>query len=509
MLKRFSATLGMALALTPAAFEAQSQCAIEYGKPGQVKDAYNALAKASLFVNKPEQAAATVKEAVTKLQKDEAKVIQENAVGRAMVLGTAYSEFFAIPGNQGAVPRASLGLATDPTGTIDLVVAADSMFDVVEASNPEACKAETEGPRRKIYAALVNDAVNLYNAQQVDSALALARRSLSVYDDYPLAYIAYNIQGNALQTKDSLDAAVASFTKMADLMKGDTALVEERKNVMTSVSTVLLAQAEGLEGAAKTAKVAEATAYLENFLKEFPGDSKAEGALARAQIMSGDSAAAERVFGQMTANPDKYNDQQLFEAGVNAARANKAKEAVALFEAGLKKNPYSRDALFNIALTQQKLEDFVGAEAHLRRLVEVDPENPEVYQVFALNYRGMAEKAKVAAAKKPATSPEAKAYTTLNDSLLHYFQRFQEAPVKVSFNLWSHDGGKHVLAGTLENLTDTAKSYTLKFEFLDATGKVIATKDAPLEAVGAKGSKAFRVEAEGEGVVAFRYAPLN
>ncbi len=507
MLKRFSATLGLAMALAPASFEAQAKCEIEYGKPGQVKDAYNALAKAALFTNKPDQAAASVKEAVTKLQKDEAKVIQQNPTGRAMVLGQAYSEFFVLPGNQGMVPRANVGLATDPSGTIDLVAAADSMFDVVEASNAE-CKAETEEPRRKIYAALVNDAVNLYNAQNVDSALKLARRGLSVYDDYPLAYIAYNIQGNSLQTKDSLDAAVASFTKMADLMKGDTALVEERKNVMSGVSSVLLAQAEGLEGAAKTAKVAEATAFLQKYLEEFPGDPKAEAALARAQIMSGDPTAAERVFGQMVANPDKYNDQQLFEAGVNAARADKAKEAVALFEAGLKKNPYSRDALFNIALTQQKLENHAEAEKYLRELVKIDPENPEVYQVFALNYQSLAKKAKDAAAKKPATSPEAKNYAAMNDSLLHYFKRYQEAPVKVSFNLWSHDGTKHVLAGNLENLTDAAKSYTLKFEFLDATGNVVTTKDAVLDAVGAKASKGFRVEAEGEGVVAFRYAPL-
>ena len=272
---------------------------------------------------------------------------------------------------------------------------------------------------------------------------------------------------------------------------------------------MLLAQAEGLEGAAKTAKVTEATAFLQKYLEELPGDPKAEAALARAQIMSGDPTAAERVFGQMVANPDKYNDQQLFEAGVNAARADKSKEAVALFEAGLKKNPYSRDALFNIALTHQKLENHAEAEKYLRELVKIDPENPEVYQVFALNYQSLAKTAKEASAKKPASSPEAKHYAAMNDSLLHYFKRYQEAPVKVSFNLWSHDGAKHVLAGNLENLTDTAKTYTVKFEFLDATGNVVARKDASIEGVAAKGSKGFRVEAEGEGVVAFRYAPLS
>ncbi len=508
MLKRLSATFGVALALVPGALDAQGACAIEYGKPGQVKDAYNALAKAALFANNPVQAANTVKEAVTKLQKDEAKVIQQNPIGRAMVLGSAYAEFFALPGNQGVVTRSSLGLATDPTGTIDLVAATDSLLDMVEASNP-ACKEETEAPRRKIYAPLVNEAVNLYNSQQVDSALVLARRGLAIYDGYPLAYIAYNIQANALQTKDSLDAAVVSFKRMAELMKDDSTLVDDRKNVITSVSQLLLSQAEALEGEPKNAKVKEATEYLQAYLQEFPDDAKAQATLARAQIMSGDSAAANRVFGQMVSNPDSYTDQQLFEAGVNAARAEKSKEAIDLFEAGLKKNPYGRDARFNVAITLQKLDEYEKAEPHLRELIKIDPENPEVYQVMALNYRGLAEKAKTAAANKPATSPEAKKYKELNDSLLHYYQRFQDAPVRVSFNLWSHDGTKHVLAGTLENLTDAEKSYTLKFEFLNSAGTVVSTKEAPLEAVAAKGSKAFRVEAEGEGVIAFRYAPLT
>jgi hypothetical protein len=124
--------------------------------------------------------------------------------------------------------------------------------------------------------------------------------------------------------KDDLNGAVESFTKMATLMKGDTALVDDRKSTMTNVASVLLGQAESLDGEAKTAKVAQATAYLQAYLVEFPGDAKAEATLARAQIMSGDASAAERVFGAMVATPDKYTDQALFEAGVNAARADQA-----------------------------------------------------------------------------------------------------------------------------------------------------------------------------------------
>ncbi len=45
--------------------------------------------------------------------------------------------------------------------------------------------------------ALVNQAVNLYNAKQVDSAVALAERALIIYPKSP---VAYNVIGNARQS---------------------------------------------------------------------------------------------------------------------------------------------------------------------------------------------------------------------------------------------------------------------------------------------------------------------
>lgn len=507
---RFSVALMLALALRPATAAAQAACTIDEKKPNQVKDAANALTKADLPIGKPEDKRKAMLQAVTLLTKDQDKIIAANPTGRAFVLGRALAMIAEQYKDSGFAPvkRANVGYASDPEGMIDLVAATDSAFDIVEAANP-ACKAETEESRRRIYAPLVNAAVNVYNQQQADSAAALVRRGLSVYDDYRLSYIAYNILGNVLQAKDSLDAAVVSFKKMAELMKGDTATVEERKNVMLNIAQLIMSQGETLEGDAKSAKFADATAYLEAYLAEFPGDAKAQGALARAQIASGNTGAAEKVFGEMIANPDKYSDGALFEAGVNAARADRSADASALFSAGLKKNVASRDGLFNYAVTLQKLEKWAEVPGILTRLINVDPENPDNYQLWALYYQNEAKVRKDAAAKKPATSPEAKAYAAANDSLLKYFKRMSEAPVKVTFNLWAHDGTKHTLGGAIENLTDAEKSYTMKVEFLDAAGTVVTTKDVAVDAVGGKKSKAFRVEVEGEGVVAYRYAPLG
>lgn len=528
-LSRFSVALALALALRPASAVAQAKCEIDEKKPNQVKDAATALVKVTLPIGKSADKIKSIMTAVTLLTKDQDKIVAVNAPGRAFVLGRAlslYAEEAMRAGRDSSlvVKRADVGFATEPEAMIDLVAAADTAFDIVEAANG-ACQADTEEWRRRLYAPLVNAAVNAYNAQQYDSAAVLVRRGLSMYDNYKLSYIAYNILGNILQGKDSIDASVDAFKHMATLMKGDTAQVTERKNVMMNVAQLMMSQGEPMEGDAKKAKFTEAATYLQAFLVEFPDDPKAIAALARAQIASGNSAAAEKVFAEMVGHPEKYSDGALFEAGVNAARADRGSDAAGLFAAGLQKNPSSRDGLFNMAVVLQKLDRWDEVPATLNRLIAVDPENPENYQLYALYYQRRAGdvKKKMTAAsaaakakKTPLTADEKAAaanndlqFKVANDSLVKYFKRMSEAPVKVTFNLWSHDGTKSSVAGQVENLTDAEKSYTLKFEFLDAAGAVVLSKTASVDAVGGKKSKPFRLDVEGAGIIAFRYAPFG
>ena len=79
----------------------------------------------------------------------------------------------------------------------------------------------------------------------------------------------------------------------------------------------------------------------------------------------------------------------------------------------------------------------------------------------------------------------------------------------MTFNLFSHDEGRHILAGSVENRGDEEKTYTLKFEFIDTAGTVLEAREVSVEGVRGKGSKSFRVElTDKPGVAAFRYAPF-
>lgn len=482
----------LAAAALPGIAGAQApKCEIEEAKPNQLKDARTALVTAGL-VGKPEEKKKQITKAIGLLTSPKAN---ENQVGRNWLLGRALVTLSSLPDQPVVTQKSAIGYAGNPQEQIDLVLAADSAFDVVEQAMPQ-CESETEQYRRVPYVPLVNQAVNLYNEKQIDSAVVIAERALVIYPKSP---VAYNVIGNARQSKEDIPGAVDAFKKMVEAIGSDTAYAEEKKQVMLNIGQLLAASAETAEGAKKQELAKQAADAYEAYLKEYPGDAGAQSGLARAQLLAGDSASANKIYDQMLSSPDQYSDMQLFEAGVNAARAERPKEAAQLFEAGLKKNPYYRDGLFNLAVTYLTSDQLDKMPPVMERLIQVDPNNPENYRVFVNYYQDKVKAEKVAATKR-----------ALSDSVLKYYKLFSEPTVKVTFNLFSHDGNKHTLAGNIENLATTgAKTYTMKVDFLDASGNSVATQEATVGPVDSKTSKPFRIVVEKEGVVAFKYAPLD
>lgn len=470
--------------------QAPAKCEIDDGKPGQVKDARNALVTAGLL-GKPDDKKKQITKAIGLLTTPQAAT---NAVGRNWLLGRALVTLAAMPDQPSIATKASLGYTGAPADNIDLVLAADSAFDVVEQAMPQ-CAGDTEEYRRVPYVGLVNEAVKQYNAKQVDSAVKLAERALIIYPKSP---VAYNVIGNARQSKDDIPGAVEAFQKMLVAIGTDTAYAEEKKQVMLNIPTLLAAEADAAEGPKKQEYAKQAADAYQAYLKDYPNDAGAQSGLARVQLLSGDSTSANKIYSEMLASPDKYTDMQLLEAGVNAARANRAKDAAQLFEAGLKKNPYYRDGLFNVAVTYLSSDQLDKMPPVLERLVSVDPNNPDNYRVWVNYYQDKSKLEKNPAAKKQ-----------LSDSVLKYYKLFSEPTVKVAFNLFSREAAKATLGGTIENLSAEAKTYTLKVEFLDTSGSTVATQEATVGPIEPKASKPFRITAEKAGIAAFKYAPLD
>jgi hypothetical protein len=72
-----------------------------------------------------------------------------------------------------------------------------------------------------------------------------------------------------------------------------------------------------------------------------------------------------------------------------------------------------------------------------------------------------------------------------------------------------HDGDKMEVAGTVQNMSAAAKTYTLKVQFLDVSGKVLTSQDVPLTSVAPQASQPFDVTVTQPGVIAYKYLPLE
>ena len=78
--------------------------------------------------------------------------------------------------------------------------------------------------------------------------------------------------------------------------------------------------------------------------------------------------------------------------------------------------------------------------------------------------------------------------------------------VEVTIDLSRPENGVYILAGRLVNTGDAqATSPAITFEFLDATGNVVATADLAGEALAGGSSSRFDFQQSEPGIVAWRY----
>jgi hypothetical protein len=120
-----SASIALSL-LAAAALPAMAQgaaCQVDYGKPGQVKDALKAV-ETSEVIGKPEDKRKAFVRAVTLLTKEPEKV-RSNPNGVNMVLGRALIDLATLPDMPRTIRRGDIGFTMDPDGTIDMLATAD------------------------------------------------------------------------------------------------------------------------------------------------------------------------------------------------------------------------------------------------------------------------------------------------------------------------------------------------------------------------------------------------
>jgi tetratricopeptide (TPR) repeat protein len=422
----------------------------------------------------------------------------DNPTARNFLRGEAYIIYLMQPNSQAVVQRSALGLTTNPTATVDLYAAADSAFSVVEKASPECVPLIAQWRQQKPWLNALNGAISALNAGQLDSAEILAKRSLVLDRRAPYAY---SVLGSvAAQRKNS--AAAQEYWKQALAAAGtDTTYADVRTKTMYELASAASDRADAASGAAKRAAAKEAIKPWQDYLAVANNDLLLADAIDNASRMymdAGDSASIPGIYAPMLANPSKYGEVTLVHAGVVATRNGRFADAGKLFDAALQQNPYSRDAINNLAATYIQNNEFSKAFPLIDRLIALDPSNPDNPLLYAFAYQGLYKGTK-----------DKKLQKIYTDSLVYFNAKSENAPVKVLVNEFTRRPDQTTLVGTIENKSATSKTYTLNIEFLNKSGAVVATETATVGPVAAKSKGTFKITSAKGGAYGYRYKPVT
>ena len=482
-------------AAKPAAAPAGPVCEIEQGKPQPIALGMLSLAKAQTAM-KGGNPAPDLKAVVTRLTA--ANLKNENPVGRAYLLASAYVFLLEQPGVRAVMPRGEIGITVNPTETIDLFAAADSAITIVEQSSAPCALFMAPFRQQKAWLDVTNAAINALNANQLDSAEVFANRSLRLDRTSPYPY---TVLASVAKTRNNLPVAIEYSKKVVETAGVDSSYEDVKERALFEIATAHTANANKATGAEKQRSAKEAIAAWTQLIgsKDNIQSQAAVGNLKAMYIAAGDSAGQGKIYAPMIAEPAKFSEGALLQAGVVASQFKRPDDAALLFEGVVARNPYSRDGLNNLAASYLQADETGKAVPVIDKLVALDPSNPDNWMLYAFGYVGKLKK----------TTKDAKLTKAYNDSLVFFNNKAEKMPVKVAFTEFSRNSEGTTLAGTIENLGTTAKTYSLALEFLGADGRVLFTETANVGPVAPKKEQAFRIKNAMTGVVGYRYKPLT
>ena len=486
--------LALALTIGGSATAVAQECEINESRPNEIGRALVAVT-ASGTQERPEQKVRSLQQAVKFLTDNPAKLDQENQAGRNFVLGKAYVLWMQQPGIGYVTTKGQIGYGNNQQEQIDLLLAADSAFDIVTRLMPECQVMLEDWRQQQPWVELVNGAIQAINSNQLDSAETLVRRSMILSEASPYGP---NLLATLAQAKGDYKTAIEMRRKTIELAQGDTTYDEIRYESMYNLGALLGREAEETEDAGqKQAMAREAATLFQQYVAALPDSPQsvaARAGVANMMMLAGDTSAVATMYADQIANPRNYSDMQLVQAGVVAARAEKAADAAKLFEAALTVNAYNRDALYNLAASYWAMNEFDRMFPLLQRLMQLDPSNPDNLRLVAYGYQGKQKALTDNAAKR-----------VLTDSIIKYVEQAEGLPQNVVVDDFSRGSAETTIGGRVLNKGTTPKTYRLTIEFLNAEGAVVGTQETSVGPVAANEAGAFTVSVAQPNVVAWRY----
>jgi tetratricopeptide (TPR) repeat protein len=400
--------------------------------------------------------------------------------------------------------------------------------------------------RRNAWVPVYNAGIQAWQAGNVDSATTAFRRATEVYQADPLAFIylanlfvgrqepdsalrktdAAKYHGDSLLYATRMDSA-AKYFRLAVPAASDPKYAKDRRDAFFNVARVYHS----------VKRYDEAKAAYREYLAAYPNDVQAMASLAglyananqrdsamglySAILAHADSAtaddlfgAAQSVLGTIPSSPDtaemdaacsksqKRKSPALTVRQVAARCQPAAADTMRKFhagadpqyhlvaqayEAGLLKNPYSRDALYNLAGISYMMGDTSKVLPLARRLYEVDPMNRMTLAKIAGGWQLKNKK----------------------DSVQYYLNLADSLPVEVTVGSFTTSEKGAQIEGLFSNFRPKpSPPLKIGFEFLDATGAVVASQPQDVSAIAVGANSPFKIAVDKPGVTAWRYKRL-
>ena len=425
---------------------------------------------------------------------------------------------------------------------VDNLASADSALSKALELAP-ACKEDIGLYRRQAWVPVFNAGVQAWQGGQTDSAIASFRRANQIYKGEPMGFIyianlfvgreepdsagkksdAAKYHTDSVVYATHMDSA-AKYFRLAVAAASDPKYARDRRDALFNVARVY--------HSAK--RYDEAIAAYREYLVAYPGDVAGMASLAGLYGLTGNRDSAAAIYGRVLEHADSASADELFTAAgsmlgaipnspdtaVMDADCGKAakKKTPALtarqvaarcapaaadtmrkyhalvdpqysvvaktYQAGLKKNHYSRDALYNLAGVSYLIGDSANVLPLAQRLYAIDPMNRSTLAKLAGGWQLKGKK----------------------DSVLYYLTIADSLPVEITVSSFTPTEKGATLDAQMTNFRPKpSPPLKITFDFLDAKGNVVATQTQDVPALDSNGSQSFKLKVEQPGVVAWRY----
>ncbi len=403
---------------------------------------------------------------------------------------------------------------------------ADTAFTKAEAATDPECKREIERERRNLWVPLQNQGVEQMNSGNVDSALALFRKSNAIYRTEPYAYlnmatlffnkgeqgldstsVAEEAQRRGIadsvvrkERATATDSAITYFRLAARSSQDrkfddarETALFNAarlvNRSALDSASVHAEAQRRGVpDSVVKAARLSDAESAYREVLQLRPRDLPAQASLAGVLSQLHRDNEARTVYDSMLAHADSMDAFDLMDAGAALFRSRRYDLAARATELGLAKNRCFRDGLYNLANIYLAAKDSVKQLEVSRRLVAQDSMNKSSLQMLARAWQE----------------------NGMKDSTLRVLQRAETMPWEMSVMRFEPGDTSATLHGMVTNLQQQAlKGFTLTVQFVNESCDVVASQNVDLPDLSPNGNPGqsydFNLSAGGRGILAWKY----